>query len=66
MERLMGKMAKRMKKIKWISGMKGGPENLGNLLMKLRYEGGMLCNRSLLKVTKLERDIRREVNLHLR
>ena len=37
MERLMGEIAKRMKWMKW---SERGAENLGNLLMKMRFERG--------------------------
>jgi len=62
MERKMGEIAKRMKnKDKW---SERGAENLGNLLMKMRFE--RTSYESFIgEVIKLDRDIRWEVNLHL-
>ena len=63
MERKMGEIAKRMKN-KWMKWSERGAENLGNLLMKMRFE--RTSYESFIgEVIKLDRDIRWEVNLHL-
>ncbi|RLI77539.1 hypothetical protein DRP04_11250 [Archaeoglobales archaeon] len=46
MERKMGEIAKRMKN-KWMKWSERGAENLGNLLMKMRYEGGAMSRSSV-------------------
>jgi len=62
MERKMGEIAKRMKnKDKW---SERGAENLGNLLMKMRFEKA-IYESFIVEVMKLDRDIKWGVNLHL-
>jgi len=63
MERKMGEIAKRMKN-KWMKWSEGGAENLGNLLMKMRFEKEVYES-FIVEVMKLDRNIRWEVNLHL-
>ena len=63
MERLMGEVAKRMKN-KWMKWSERGAENLGNLLMKMKYEKDVYES-FIVEVMKLDRDIWWEVNLHL-
>jgi hypothetical protein len=62
MERKMGEISKRMKN-KWMKWSDRGAENLGNLLMKMRFEKA--CYESfIIEVMKLDENIRWEVNLH--
>ena len=63
MERLMGEIAKRMKN-KWMKWSERGAENLGNLLMKMRFERPSYES-FIGEIMKLDRDIWWEVNLHL-
>ncbi|WP_456368517.1 transposase [Geoglobus sp.] len=62
MERKMGEISKRMKN-KWMKWSEMGAENLGNLLMKMRFERDVYES-FIVEVMKLDRDIRWEVNLH--
>ncbi|WP_456468250.1 hypothetical protein [Archaeoglobus sp.] len=63
MERKMGEIAKRMKN-KWMKWSEREAENLGNLLMKMRFERASYES-FIDEVMKLDKDIRWEVNLHL-
>ena len=57
----MGEIAKRMKnKDKW---SERGAENLGNLLMKMRFERASYES-FIVEIMKVDRDVRWEVNLH--
>ena len=59
----MGEIAKRMKN-KWMKWSERGAENLGNLLMKMRFE--RTSYESFIgEIMKLDKNIRWEVNLHL-
>lgn len=62
MERLMGEIAKRMKN-KWMKWSDRGAENLGNLLMKMRYEKDVYES-FIVEVMRVDKNIRWEVNLH--
>ena len=62
MERKMGEIAKRMKN-KWMKWSERGAENLGNLLMKMRFERGSYES-FIVEIMKVDRDVRWEVNLH--
>ena len=61
MERKMGEIAKRMKN-KWMKWSERGAENLGNLLMKMRYERGSYES-FIVEVMNVDRGVRWEVNL---
>ena len=63
MERKMGEIAKRMKN-KWMKWSERGAENLGNLLMKMRFERASYES-FIIEIMKLDKNIRWEVNLHL-
>jgi hypothetical protein len=63
MERKMGEISKRMKN-KWMKWSERGAENLGNLLMKMRYEKDVYES-FIVEVMKVDGDIKWEVNLHL-
>ncbi|MBO8180766.1 MAG: hypothetical protein H0Z19_09890 [Archaeoglobus sp.] len=63
MERKMGEIAKRMKN-RWMKWSERGAENLGNLLMKMRYERGSYES-FIVEIMRLDRNIKWEVNLHL-
>ena len=62
MERKMGEISKRMKN-KWMSWSAKGAENLAGLLMKKKYEREFY-EMFLVKVMKLDRNIRWEVNFN--
>jgi len=51
-------------KNKWMKWSERGAENLGNLLMKMKYERASYES-FIGEVMKLDRNIKWEVNLHL-
>ena len=59
----MEEIAKRMKN-KWMKWSERGAENLGNLLMKMRFERTSYES-FIIEIMKLDKNIRWEVNLHL-